>query len=452
MTLNQNDRLSLRTRLSYGVGDVGINMTDAMVGLLFAIFLTDVVGLQPGLAALAIFLGRSSDYINDPIIGYLSDRTRTRWGRRRPFILFGIIPFALAYMILWWRPPIESQTWLAIYYGVAFILYDTTATILYMPYFALTPELTSDYDERTTLTTYRMAFSIIGAMFAFVLPLAVIGSMSPEKADRVFVVGAAIALISVLPMIFVFLGTRERTEFQQLKQPDLKESILATIQNRPFLIVVSIFLMTWLALDLVQTSLIYYLTHVMGLESQVNLVFGLLIVAALVSLPLWDWTAHHWDKRIAYISGMIFFSITVIGMGLLSPGWGLPSVLVLAGMAGVGLGAIQIIPWSMIPDVVEWDEYQTGQRHEGMFYSLVTLLRKVASSFAIPLVLLVLEWTGYVANSAEQPLSAIRGIKMMIGPVPALFLSFGILCALFFPLTRQRHAELRAELARRTAE
>lgn len=451
MTVNQESRLSLRARLSYGVGDAGINLADTMVGLFFAIFLTDVVGLRPGLAALAVFLGRSSDYINDPIIGYLSDRTRTRWGRRRPFILFGMLPFALAYVLLWWRPPIDNQTWLAVYYGVAFILYDTTATILYMPYFALTPELTSDYDERTTLTTYRMAFSILGAMVGFVVPLAIIGSMAPENANRVLAVGAGVAFISILPMLFVFFGTRERTEFQQLKQPGLKESILAAVKNRPFLIVVGIFLATWVALDLVQTTLLYYLKHRMNLESQGDLVFGLLFVAALISLPLWNWAAHHWDKRKAYIGGMIFFSINVIGMGLLTPDWGLPPVLVLAGLAGVGLGAIQVLPWSMIPDVVEWDEYQTGQRHEGMFYSLVTLLRKVASSFAIPMVLLVLEWTGYVANSAEQPLSAIRGIQMMIGPVPALFLSFGIICALFFPLTRQRHAEIRAELARRAA-
>lgn len=138
------EKLSLRTKLTYGVGDAGINLADTMVGLLFAIFLTDVVGLRPGLAALAVFIGRTSDYINDPLIGYLSDRTRTRWGRRRPFLLIGALPFAIAYALLWWHPPIESQIELAIYYGIAFILYDTTATILYMPYFALTPELTSD--------------------------------------------------------------------------------------------------------------------------------------------------------------------------------------------------------------------------------------------------------------------------------------------------------------------
>src|SRR5512137_197088 len=109
------EKLSRRAKVMYGVGDAGINLADTVVGLLFAIFLTDVVGLRPALAAAALFIGRSVDYLNDPIIGYLSDRTRTRWGRRRPFILFGMLPFALAYMLLWWIPPFTTQTGLAIY-------------------------------------------------------------------------------------------------------------------------------------------------------------------------------------------------------------------------------------------------------------------------------------------------------------------------------------------------
>jgi len=446
---SNTEKLPLRTKLMYGVGDAGINLADTVVGLLFAIFLTDVIGLRPGLAALAVFLGRTSDYINDPLIGYISDRTRTRWGRRRPFLIWGALPFALAYTLLWWHPPIDNQLWLAMYYGVAFILYDTTATVLYMPYFALTPELTSDYDERTTLTTYRMAFSIIGGMIAFVVPLAIIGNISPENAGRVLAVGAGVAFVSILPIFAVFFGTRERMEYQKQEEPKLIESILSAIKNKPFVFALGIFMMTYAALDIVQSTLLYFLKHRMNLEEQGDLIFGLLFVAALISLPFWEWAARRWNKQKAYIGGMVFLGIMVIGLGIIQPAWGLPATLVLGAAAGIGLGAIQVLTWSMIPDTVEWDELQTGKRHEGMYYSLVALGRKIASSLALPMVLLVLEWTNYSAAAASQPISAINGIRLLIGPIPALFLVGGIILALVYPLNRERFAEVRDQLAQR---
>jgi GPH family glycoside/pentoside/hexuronide:cation symporter len=115
-------KLSRREKIMYGVGDIGFSLTTTIFGAYFAIFLTDVVGIRPGIAAIAIFVGRSWDYINDPIFGYLSDRTRTRWGRRRPFLLFGTLPLVLTFTMLWWRPPWDGVIPLAAYYAVAYIL------------------------------------------------------------------------------------------------------------------------------------------------------------------------------------------------------------------------------------------------------------------------------------------------------------------------------------------
>jgi GPH family glycoside/pentoside/hexuronide:cation symporter len=448
-TANLTEKLSRRAKLMYGVGDAGINLADTMVGLLFAIFLTDVVGLRPALAALAIFIGRTSDYLNDPIIGYLSDRTRSRWGRRRPFILFGMLPFALAYMLLWWIPPITTQTGLAIYYAFAFVLYDTLATILYMPYFALTPELTSDYDERTSLTTYRMIFSTIGAMVAFVVPLAIIGTMNAESAGRILTVGAGVALLSILPMIAVFFGTREKAEYQEQKQPGIKESVMAAVKNKPFLYAAGIFLLGLTALDITQATLLYFLKYHMHLEENYDVVFGLLFVAALVSYPFWNWVASRWDKKKAVMVGMLFLGVAITSMGFMRTEWGLPILLVFSALVGIGLGAIQVLTWAMIPDAVEWDEYQTGQRHEGMFYSLVQTMRKIGSSLSLPFVLLMLEWTGYVANAPVQPRNTILGIQALIGPIPAVFLLVGIFFASRYPLDRKRFAQVRSELAER---
>jgi GPH family glycoside/pentoside/hexuronide:cation symporter len=262
-------------------------------------------------------------------------------------------------------------------------------------------------------------------------------------------VGTGVAFISILPMIAVFLGTQEKAEYQAEKQPGLKESILAVIKNKPFLYAAGIFLFAWTALDVTQATLLYFLKYRMNLEQNYDLVFGLLFIAALISLPFWNWVASKWDKKKAIIFGMFFLSISIIGMSFTQPEWGLPVILLFACLVGIGLGATQVLTWAMIPDAVEWDELQTGQRHEGIFYSSVQTLRKIGSSLSLPFVLLMLEWTGYVANAPVQPQGTILGIQALIGPIPAVFLMVGVVFAVRYPLNRKLFDQVRAELAER---
>jgi glycoside/pentoside/hexuronide:cation symporter, GPH family len=451
MQTSPTAKLTLRVKLAYGSGDLGFALTDAMIGVLYAIFLTDVVGLAPAIAAAAIFIGRSSDYINDPIVGYITDRTRSRWGRRRPYLLFGAIPFAVAFSMLWWQPPLAGQVGLAVYYGLAYVFYDLAASFVYMPYYALTPELSDDYDERTSLTSYRMFYSIVGSMIAFIVPLAVIGVMAPESSSAILAVGVAMAVISAAPFFLVFFSTHERAEFQQLKPPGIKESLRAAFRNKPFLFSLGIFLFSFGALEIMQSMLLYFLRYRMNLEEQSDLIAGCLFGAALLSLPFWNWLSGRWDKRVAYMCGMLFLGLVMTTIIFIPPAWGLAPILVIAALAGIGFGAVQVLPWSMLPDAIEWDELKTGSRHEGMFYSLVTLFRKMASSLTIPLTLLVLGWTGYAANAPQQPQAAITGIRVMMGPVPAALLLVGVVFAWFYPLNRKRFEAVRAELAQKRA-
>jgi glycoside/pentoside/hexuronide:cation symporter, GPH family len=451
MAAINDEHLSRKTKLSYGAGDFGFALTDTVIGVLFAIFLTDVVGLAPALAAAAIFIGRTWDYINDPFIGFISDRTRSRWGRRRPFLLIGFIPFAIGFSMMWMIPPIHNHVWLAIYYGVAFFFFDTCATFVYMPYYALTPELTEDYDERTNLTSYRMFFSLVGQLIAFTVPLAIIGAMIPENASKVTWTGVLLGLAAAMPLVFVFLGTRERREHLEQGQPTIKESVKAAFTNRPFIFAVGVFLFTNTAFSIIQSILLYFLKYYMHLEEQSDLIMGTVFIAALLSLPFWVWASKHWDKRIAYVIGMVFFSAVMITMISLSPGWSLTIIYLLAALAGVGVGAMDVLPWSIIPDAIEYDELMSGKRHEGVFYSLVTLVGKIDGSIAVPLMLLVMGWSGFQANAAVQPDSAILAIRLMTGLVPSIFLCLGIVFALFYPLDRTRHAELRREIAERKA-
>jgi glycoside/pentoside/hexuronide:cation symporter, GPH family len=445
------DRVPRITKILYGVSDFSFAFTDTAMQVLFAIFMTDVVGLKPGYAALAVFIGRTWDYINDPLFGYLTDRTRSRWGRRRPYLLFGAIPYGLVFAMMWFRPPTESPLLLTAYYALAYFLFDTCVTLVTMPYFALTPELTQDYDERTSLTTYRMAFSILGSLVAFIVPLAIIGQMHPENAPRVFMMGLIFGAISAVPPLLTFFGTREKQEYVSQSQPGLRESLRSVWKNRPFLFAAGIFLFTWTAIDIIQAFLLYFLKYRMNMESRSDLILGTIFIVALLVLPFWEWTSRKTDKRKAYIAGMIFLAAVMCILILISPSLGLPAVMAMSVLAGIGISAVFILTWAIIPDAVEVDELATGRRHEGIFYSLVSLFKKIASSIAIPLTLLVLQWSGYVSNAAVQKPSAILAIRILTGPVPAVLLLAGIAFAAFYPLSRSGHAQARREIASRHA-
>ena len=447
-----SNRLSRRTKLVYGVGDTGFSLTSTILGAYFAIFMTDVVGIRPGIAAAAIFIGRSWDYINDQLFGHISDRTRTRWGRRRPFLLFGALPYALTFTMLWWRPPWENVLALAIYYAVAYILYEASATLIYMPYFALTPELTSDYDERTALTTYRMFFSILGSLLAFTIPLAIVGSFIPQNAPKVLTMGTVFGIAAALPLFLVFFGTRERQEYMEQEQPSLRQSLQAARQNRPFVLGLVIFLLTWVAVEIVQAMLLFFIKYVVQREPQNDLIMAVIFVTAILALPIWEWVSRRWSKRWAYVAGIAFWAVVQLVLITVNPSTSLSLILFLCFLAGIGVAAAHVLPWSIIPDAVEWGEWQTGERHEGMFYSLVTLTRKVATSIALPLTLLLLEFTGYVPNVVEQPANALWGIRIAIGPIPAAMLCIGILFAFKYPLTRERYAQVTQQLESRRAK
>jgi GPH family glycoside/pentoside/hexuronide:cation symporter len=450
-SVSMEQKLTPITKLLYGSGDFGFSMTTTIIGLFILIFLTDVVGISPAVAGIAIFLGKTWDYVNDPVIGYISDRTRTRWGRRRPFLLFGAVPFGLAFALVWWKPPLQRDIYLAIYYSAAYMLFDTAATFVYMPYFALTPELSNDYDERTSITSYRMFFSILGSLIAFSLPEILIGSFSPENAHRVLVMGFTFGLASAAPLFLTFFGTRERKEFMVQERYRLVDALRAVRRNPPALWGLGIYLCTWIAIDIVQFVIFFFVKYCIQRESQGSFILGSIFVTAIFAIPLWNWMSNRLSKRSAYMAGITFWVVVQLVIITLGAGTSLPYILILCAMAGIGVAAAHVLPWSILPDAIEWDEWKTGKRHEGMFYSLVTLSHKVATSIAILLVGLLLEAFAYQPNVSIQQPRAELAIRLITGPIPAVLLCLGILCAVFYPLSRERYDQIVRELEARRA-
>jgi GPH family glycoside/pentoside/hexuronide:cation symporter len=444
-----NNKLPVWRKWMYGSGDLGFSITSTIIGFAFLIYLTDVVGINIKIAGLAIFIGRTWDYINDPLFGYISDRTRSRWGRRRPFLLFGPIPYAIFFILMWWKPPLQGDFALVAYYTIVYILYDASATMIYMPYFALTPELTSDYDERTSLTSVRAFFSLLGSLVAFTIPLIIVAKFSSEYANSVLIMGLVFGIVSAIPLWLVFFGSRERPEFMSQKQPGLRESIRASISNRPFLFSAAIYLFTWVSIDILQASILYFIIYVVDQEKNNLIIMASIFVIAMIALPLWTWVSHKLNKRIAYIIGVAFLAAVLLVLVTLTPATPIYIIVFLCILAGIGISAAHVMPWSIIPDAIEVDELKTGERHEGMFYSFISLSQKIASSFAILMVSQVLGATGYIQNSTQQPASAVLGIRIVIGPLPAFMMCIGILFAILYPMSRESYTKIAQELEER---
>src|SRR5215212_6513227 len=217
----------------YGSGDWGISSMGMMRSIFYAIYLTDVVGLEPRLASFGALLGIVWDGINDPLIGLLSDRIHTRWGRRRPFLLWFSIPFGLSFIILWSAPNWESQIALLIYITLSFMLADTLQTLVGVPFLSLTPELTSDYDERTTLTSFRSFFQLIGALTVVITAPALVDRVLASGGTQqqgFMLTGAIFGGVGAVPLLLIGLFVRETSTPQQTEAIPFGETLRAAWQ------------------------------------------------------------------------------------------------------------------------------------------------------------------------------------------------------------------------------
>lgn len=255
------EKLSRWTKIGYAIGDFGPAVgPGTIIPFFFLFFLTDVVRLNPSLAGLVLLIGKVWDAVNDPLFGLLSDRTRTRWGRRRVYLLFGAIPFGLSFFLLWVTPPWQDPFLLFAYFVVLYIIFDTAFTAVGVAYHALIPEMTLDYDERTSLVGYQMIVSIGGGLLGAILPLMIVG-LFPSKPIGYAAMGAIMGASFALLIFPAFAVARERKEFQARAALPSLESLRYVLRNRAFRYVMGLDILSWMAVDILSAVFIYYLKY-----------------------------------------------------------------------------------------------------------------------------------------------------------------------------------------------
>ncbi len=351
---------------------------------------------------------------------------------------------------------------------------DTFETLCGVPFASLLPELSPDYDERTTLTSFRIFFNLLASLVTAVAAPAIIDSALSAgltQQQGYLIVAGIFGGLAAIPFLLIFTFVRER--YGAVDRPQETTSSWRTIQtawaNIPFRFATIIYMLNWITFDLVALLLPFYLLYwiaqgnmlasvrLLGISLPLeSAVFALLLVTATAVLPFWLWLSHRLGKHIAYIIGMVFWAAVQIGIFLVRPGQ-VTLVLWMAFLAGLSVSAAHILPDAMFPDVIEWDELRTGRRQEGIYYGMKNFIRKLTGALAIFLALQVLGWFGYqsppagVTSFVQSPIT-LTAIRFLIGPLGAVLLFSAVITTWFYPLTRERHARIRRLLETRNTQ
>lgn len=451
MATADNGHVSRKTKFILALGEFGPSVgVGTIVPFYLLYFMTDVAGMRPALAGGVLLFARLWDAINDPLVGNLSDRTRSRWGRRRPYMLFGAVPMGILFALLWFVPPF-SDAGKAVYYLVVYWLFDTSFTIVTAPYTALTPEITLDADERTSIITWRMAVSIITGLMAAVAMDFVFSAM-PSLQVGFAVMGIAVGFLSILPYFWIFVAIEERAEYQGQAGFKFIEGVRLVLTNRAYLLSLMADIFAWTAIATVEAVFAYYLIYWGGIPQEESpIVMAMILASASICLPAVLWLAGRFEKNQAFIICTGTWALVHVALWFIPQNIAAP-IYVVAAIAGLGVAGAHVLPGAMSIDVLESVELESGGRQEGIFVGTSNFGRKLAISIALFLIGIMLEKTGYVANATQQADAALTGIRMLISWIPVAMLGASMLAAYAFPITREVHAGMLEELSRRRAE
>lgn len=443
--MENSERLPVWTKLIYGVGDVGNAVVNSAVQFFLMIFYTDGALISPALAASALLVGKIWDAVNDPLFGWISDRTSSRFGKRRVYMIFGAFPLAVAIILLWRVPRGLSGAWIFIWIVATFMLYDTTWTLTNVPYYALTAELTSSYDERASLTAFRMVLGVPAYIVGAALTPALVGLFAMKRAGY-SAVGFLYGAVAAAALLICAAGIKERKQASQSKAeaPPLK-SFLGTLKNRPFVQLLAAYLIANTAFALIRTLMAYFLTYQLNMEDQVPIAMLLMLVFVGLSLFPWKMLSDRWNKGQAYALGLAIGGAAVASTFFL-PGHPTIWIYPIAIIAGIGFAVNWVFPWSMVPDVVEYDRLETGEQRSGMYYGVWGLTVKISEALGLVASGWILELFGYVPN-VPQTTETLFGLRLFFGPVPAVFLLIALPLLIWYPITRAKHAEVLARLS-----
>jgi len=437
---------SRKTRLLYTLSSLGVSIPVEAVAGIIAFYIVDVKNLPAGWYAAFWGIYTLYNALNNPVLGFISDRTRSRWGRRIPYILFGGLPYVITFAMLFLAPfdgrdnPVE----LLVYFGAVIVVWEGLYTALATGYYGLLPEMFSSYVERTDVAAKMNIFQTAGLVIGVALPPVLSGLMGWSGMALLLAVVAGVAIYAGIPAMFEKKGSQEQSYIPLL--PALR----ATFINRSFLTAAFAQAMRFFGTGVLQTGMLFYMKYSLKVdEGMASLIFGIaFIIAAAMLYPWRHWVANRTDSRTTLILANLVMIVGVIPLGL---GASLTMAIVAAVIIGVGLSGLILIGDVIIAEVVDEDEVKTGQQRAGMYFGTSGLIITLSGMLVSTVFGLVLPRFGYDTLLDVQPASVDLGFRIFLTIPPIVGFLLAILALYLYPLHGKRLKAVKAALAQKAS-
>ena len=442
--LPADQKLTIREIITYSLPRFGSAAMFMAVGIYLPIFYTDTLALAPGFIAWTFLIGRFWDGLTDPVMGYVSDRTRSKMGRRRPYFLVSAFPVAIAFYFLWSPPVSLADRSLFIYLTVMYLLTFTFWTIFSIPHTSLGAEMTMDYHERTVLTGVREALGVFGTL---------IGTLAPPILARVYgserggysVMAGWMAAVTCVFIFVCFFNVKENPEFQKQHPLALGKGLIALYKNRPFRVLVTAFMIALIGNAFVPILTLYIAKYVVKVPQPIpTIVIASYMLAVVASIVFWTRLSRRIGKTEAWRRALMFTAVVFAASFYYHEGTWLVWII-LAAMAGFGYGCTLALGYSMMADVIDLDELETGRRREGAYFGIWFFVEKGAVGLTAFIGMQTLERMGYVANQ-EQTVQVWWAMKFLYSILPAVCFAAAFFMLRRYPITQEEQQRIRAEI------
>ncbi|MHA2399699.1 MAG: MFS transporter [Promethearchaeota archaeon] len=412
----------------------------------FSFYFT-AVGLHALTITAAFSIWTLWNAFNDPLIGFLSDRTKTRWGRRRPYLMIGFVPVLIIEIIIW-IPPTGNELLGFIYLLIMLICYDTFYTMLALPTDSLFPELYTSAEERAEVNTIRQVLSMVGLILAFLVPGIFIGDLTEMSGYLINGIVTSI-IVGVTMFIFIKWGAKERVEFKMDYETKFSffKGLSYTFKNKGFLLYTAMFFLYNYTLLVLATTVPLYGVYVLGLQSDATLLIALLLgamfIISILAVIVWRKLDVRLGSKKAYGISVIAYIVTSIP--LLTVSTYMVGLIVVI-LMGFGFGGMLYFVYLIIADVIDEDELKTGVRREGTFFGITNFFMRLSMILSILTVGLVFAGTDWGEHTPIPGVNTIIGLKLLVFMFPAIALCITLVCLYFYPFSKSRVEEIKEKL------